>query len=44
MALFVESNLWPNLILASSARKIPLIIVNGRVRSDRSAAGGWRLA
>jgi 3-deoxy-D-manno-octulosonic-acid transferase len=42
MALFVESDLWPNLILASSARKIPLIIVNGRV-SERSF-GRWRLA
>jgi 3-deoxy-D-manno-octulosonic-acid transferase len=42
MALFVESDLWPNLILASSERKIPLIIVNGRV-SERSF-GRWRLA
>ncbi len=42
MTLFVESDLWPNLILASSERKIPLIIVNGRV-SERSF-GRWRLA
>jgi 3-deoxy-D-manno-octulosonic-acid transferase len=42
MALFVESDLWPNLILASSERKIPLIIVNGRV-SERSF-DRWRLA
>ena len=42
MALFVESDLWPNLILTSSVRKIPLIIVNGRV-SERSF-GRWRLA
>jgi 3-deoxy-D-manno-octulosonic-acid transferase len=42
MALFVESDLWPNLILASSERKIPLVIVNGRV-SERSFSR-WRLA
>ncbi|MGA8614675.1 MAG: 3-deoxy-D-manno-octulosonic acid transferase [Xanthobacteraceae bacterium] len=42
MALFVESDLWPNLILTSSERKIPLIVVNGRV-SERSF-GRWRLA
>ena len=35
LALFVESDLWPNLILASSARKIPLVLVNGRL-SQRS--------
>jgi 3-deoxy-D-manno-octulosonic-acid transferase len=42
LALFVESDLWPNLILACSERKIPLTIVNGRV-SERSF-GRWRLA
>jgi 3-deoxy-D-manno-octulosonic-acid transferase len=41
MALFVESDLWPNLILTCSERKIPLILVNGRV-SERSF-GRWRL-
>lgn len=41
LALFVESDLWPNLILACSERKIPLILVNGRV-SERSF-GRWRL-
>ncbi len=35
LALFAESDLWPNLIAASSARNIPLILVNGRV-SERS--------
>jgi 3-deoxy-D-manno-octulosonic-acid transferase len=40
LALFVESDLWPNLILASAARKIPMIIVNGRV-SERSY-NRWR--
>jgi 3-deoxy-D-manno-octulosonic-acid transferase len=31
LALFVESDLWPNVILNASARKIPLILVNGRM-------------
>jgi 3-deoxy-D-manno-octulosonic-acid transferase len=35
LALFVESDLWPNLILTAAGRKIPLILVNGRV-SERS--------
>jgi 3-deoxy-D-manno-octulosonic-acid transferase len=35
LALFVESDLWPNLILASAARKIPLVLLNGRL-SQRS--------
>jgi 3-deoxy-D-manno-octulosonic-acid transferase len=34
LALFVESDLWPNLILTSAERKIPLILVNGRVSED----------
>lgn len=35
LALFAESDLWPNLITAAAARDIPLILVNGRV-SERS--------
>jgi 3-deoxy-D-manno-octulosonic-acid transferase len=31
LALFVESDLWPNLILGASARAIPMVLVNGRV-------------
>ena len=42
LALFVESDLWPNLIMASSARDIPLILVNGRL-SERSFRR-WRMA
>jgi 3-deoxy-D-manno-octulosonic-acid transferase len=42
LALFVESDLWPNLILGSARRKIPMILVNGRV-SERSVRR-WRLA
>jgi 3-deoxy-D-manno-octulosonic-acid transferase len=31
LALFVESDLWPNFILSASARRIPMILVNGRM-------------
>jgi 3-deoxy-D-manno-octulosonic-acid transferase len=41
LALFAESDLWPNLIMAASKRKIPLILVNGRV-SERSFLR-WKL-
>ncbi len=42
LALFVESELWPNLIMASAERDIPLILINGRV-SERSF-NRWRFA
>ena len=42
LALFVESDLWPNLIVAASARDIPLILINGRL-SERSFRR-WLLA
>jgi 3-deoxy-D-manno-octulosonic-acid transferase len=41
LALFVESDLWPNLIIAAKQRGIPLILVNGRV-SERSF-NRWRI-
>jgi 3-deoxy-D-manno-octulosonic-acid transferase len=31
LALFMESDLWPNLILATAARHIPLVLLNGRL-------------
>jgi 3-deoxy-D-manno-octulosonic-acid transferase len=40
LGLFVESDLWPNLIVDSHARGIPLIVVNGRL-SERSFTH-WR--
>jgi 3-deoxy-D-manno-octulosonic-acid transferase len=40
LALFVESDLWPNLILSSAQRRIPMIIINGRL-SERSFSR-WR--
>ena len=41
LALFVESDLWPNLIITAKERNIPLILVNGRV-SERSF-NRWRI-
>jgi 3-deoxy-D-manno-octulosonic-acid transferase len=40
LALLAESDLWPNIILSASERKVPMILVNGRisVRSYRR----WR--
>ena len=42
LALIAESDLWPNLILESAARGIPMILVNGRL-SERSYTR-WRRA
>ncbi len=42
LALFVESDLWPNLILSCAERKIPMIVINGRL-SERSFSR-WRRA
>src|SRR3954451_9350178 len=35
LALFIESDLWPNLILAGAARRLPMVQINGRM-SHRS--------
>src|ERR1700754_3326424 len=35
LALFIESDLWPNLILQSAARRLPMVLINGRM-SQRS--------
>lgn len=40
MALFVDSEIWPNIVSGAKARGIPLALVNGRM-SARSFAG-WR--
>jgi 3-deoxy-D-manno-octulosonic-acid transferase len=42
LALFVESDLWPNLIMTGAKRGMPLILVNGRL-SERSFQR-WRRA
>jgi 3-deoxy-D-manno-octulosonic-acid transferase len=41
LALWVESELWPNLVFAAQARGIPLVLVNGRL-SGRSYRR-WRM-
>lgn len=35
LALFIESDLWPNLLLGCADRRIPLVLINGRM-SQRS--------
>jgi 3-deoxy-D-manno-octulosonic-acid transferase len=40
LALWVESELWPNLVLATRDRGIPIVLLNGRL-SARSYRG-WR--
>jgi len=40
LGLFVESDLWPNLILSASARQIPMLLLNGRM--SQQSYGRWR--
>src|SRR6201984_1876298 len=42
LALFIESDLWPNLILQSAARRLPMVLVNGGMarRSFPRCRGG----
>ena len=40
LAVFVESEIWPNLILQSAARGIPLTLVNGRM--SKTSFRRWR--
>jgi 3-deoxy-D-manno-octulosonic-acid transferase len=35
LALFIESDLWPNLILSAAERRVPMVLINGRM-SPRS--------
>ena len=43
LALFIESDLWPNLILSSAARRLPMVLINGRM-SHRSFPRWRRLS
>ena len=43
LALFIESDLWPNLILSSAARRLPMVLINGRM-SHRSFPRWQRLS
>jgi len=40
LALFVESDLWPNMIITAKERGIPLILLNGRV--SEASFNRWR--
>ncbi len=40
MAIVIESELWPNMIMTARARRIPLVLANARL-SEKSARG-WR--
>src|SRR5438128_9592366 len=42
LALFIESDLWSNLILQASSRRLPMVLINGRM-SPRSFPP-WRRA
>ena len=42
LALWVESELWPNLVLETRAREIPMALLNGRMSPTSHAA--WRRA
>lgn len=43
MAGWVESEIWPNMVLACAERDIPLVMINGRL-SDRSFARWQKIA
>src|SRR5437868_4103918 len=43
LALFIESDLWPNLILSGADRRLPMVLINGRM-SQRSFPRWRRLA
>jgi 3-deoxy-D-manno-octulosonic-acid transferase len=41
LALWVESELWPNLVLATYARGIPMMLVNGRLSARSYRRWRW---
>src|SRR5260370_19626508 len=43
LALFIESDLWPNLILAGAARRLPMVLINGPM-SHRSFPRSRRIS
>ncbi len=42
LGLFVDSDLWPNLLMSASERRIPLTLVNARMSAK--SAEGWHYA
>ena len=41
LALWVESELWPNLVLATHARGIPMVLINARLSASSYARWRW---
>lgn len=41
LALWVESELWPNLVMATHRRGVPMILVNGRLSARSYARWRW---
>src|SRR5437016_3111051 len=41
LALWVESELWPNLVFATHARGIPMVLINGRLSAASYARWRW---
>ena len=42
LALWVESELWPNLLLETAGRDIPMVLLNARISADSHT--GWQRA
>ncbi len=42
LALWVESELWPNLLLETAARGVPMVLLNARISADSHT--GWQRA
>jgi 3-deoxy-D-manno-octulosonic-acid transferase len=40
-AVFIESEIWPNLILATAARDVPIALVNARLSARSARAWAW---
>jgi 3-deoxy-D-manno-octulosonic-acid transferase len=41
LALWVESELWPNLVLTTRARGVPMVLLNGRLSAGSYARWRW---
>ena len=41
LAVWIESEFWPNLIAQTAARNIPIVLANGRI--SRKSAANWRM-
>ena len=42
LSIFIDSEIWPNLILQTSEKKIPLLLINARI--TEKSFNRWRLA